>query len=296
MENLTATSGNVYADDLLRLALDVGEGMLKNGGEISRVEDTIERICRAYGAVHVEVFTIISVIHASVRMEDDSYSSQMRRVKSTGMNFSLLEDLNSLSREVCRACPDFSHFEEKLRSLKQKKYGSRLVAMLAWAFAASSFAVFFGGGVWEGLWAALAGVAMFCIDTYAPKRVNAIAKNVLSSFVAAVLASISVLLHGGGEGSVIVMGSLMILVPGVSIGIAMRDIFCGDLLSGMLKLLQACLAALMLALPAVSMVEVISKRSFWNSRTVAPVSSRRAMQVVYRVSRKLSEMRFSAPP
>ena len=72
MEILAGNSGNVYADDLLRLALDVGEGMLKNGGEISRVEDTIERICRAYGAVHVEVFTIISVIHASVRMADDS--------------------------------------------------------------------------------------------------------------------------------------------------------------------------------------------------------------------------------
>lgn len=247
MENLTVNCGEIYADDLLRLALDVGEGMLKNGAEISRVEDTVERICRAYGAVHVEVFTIISVIHASVRMVDDSYSSQMRRVKSTGMNFSLLEDLNSLSREVCRDLPDFSYFEEKLRALKQKKYGSNLIAMLAWALAAASFAVFFGGGVWEGLWAALAGVAMFCIDTYAPKRVNAIAKNVLSSFVAAVVAALSVLLHGGGEGSVIVMGSLMLLVPGVSIGIAMRDIFCGDLLSGMLKLLQACLAALMLA-------------------------------------------------
>lgn len=246
MEILAGNSGNVYADDLLRLALDVGEGMLKNGGEISRVEDTIERICRAYGAVHVEVFTIISVIHASVRMADDSYSSQMRRVKSTGMNFSLLEELNSLSREVCHDLPDFSYFDEKVRALKQKKYVSNMVLMLAWAFGAASFAVFFGGGVWEGFWAALAGVAMFCIDTYSSKRMNSIAKNVLSSFVAALVAAVSVLLRGG-EGSVIVMGSLMLLVPGVSIGIAMRDIFCGDLLSGMLKLLQACLAALMLA-------------------------------------------------
>lgn len=39
------------AETVLRLALDVGEGMLKNGGEVSRVENTIERICRAWGAV-----------------------------------------------------------------------------------------------------------------------------------------------------------------------------------------------------------------------------------------------------
>ncbi len=246
MENLTTTNTGIYADDLLRLALDVGEGMLKNGGEVSRVEDTIERICRAYGAVHVEVFTIISLIHASVRMSDDSYSSQMRRVKSTGMNFTLLEELNSLSREVCRDVPSLDYFDERLHALKQKKHGSSVVSLLAWALAAASFAVFFGGGIWDGLWAALAGVAMFCIDTYAPRRVNAIAKNVLSSFVAAIVAAISVLLRGG-EGSVIVMGSLMLLVPGVSIGTAMRDIFCGDLLAGILKLLQACLSALMLA-------------------------------------------------
>lgn len=240
------TTKEQYADDLLRLALDVGEGMLKNGGEISRVEDTIERICHAYGAVHVEVFTIISVIHASVRMDDDTYSLQMRRVKSTGMNFTLLEELNSLSREVCREVPSLTYFDERLHAIKQKKYSSSLVSALAWALAAASFAVFFGGGVWEGLWAALAGVAMFGIDTYAPRRVNAIAKNVVSSFMAALVAAVSVLLRGG-EGSVIVMGSLMLLVPGVSIGTAMRDIFCGDLLAGMLKLLQACLSALMLA-------------------------------------------------
>ena len=53
---------DIYAEYLLCLALDVGEGMLKNGGEISRVEDTIERICKAYGAAHVEVFSIISFI------------------------------------------------------------------------------------------------------------------------------------------------------------------------------------------------------------------------------------------
>ena len=37
-----------FAQYLLCLALDVGEGILKNGGEVSRVEDTIERICYAY--------------------------------------------------------------------------------------------------------------------------------------------------------------------------------------------------------------------------------------------------------
>lgn len=234
------------ADNLLRLALDVGEGMLKNGGEISRVEDTVERICRAYGAIHVEVFTIISVINATVQLKDGSRSSQMRRVKSTGMNMGALESLNSLSREVCRDVPSLDYFDLRLHEIKKAKVYPPVVIMLAWAVVAASFAVFFGGGVLEGIAAALAGIAMFLIDTYAPKRMNTIAKHVLSSFAATVLGCLLISFLDG-DGSVVIMGSMMLLVPGVAIGTAMRDIFCGDILAGTLKLLQSCLSALMLA-------------------------------------------------
>ena len=109
-----------FADYLLCLALDVGEGMLKNGGDVNRVEDTIERICRAYGAEHVEVFTIISVINAAIRMPDGSYSSQLRRVKSTANNLGRLERLNALSREICREKPELEEFENKLHRLKTR--------------------------------------------------------------------------------------------------------------------------------------------------------------------------------
>ena len=82
------------AEYLLCLALDIGEGMLKCGAEIHRVEDTIERVCKAYGALHVEIFAIPSVMIGAVRLADGEYSSQVRRVKKGGNNLSLLERLN----------------------------------------------------------------------------------------------------------------------------------------------------------------------------------------------------------
>ena len=74
-----------YANYLLCLSLDVGEELLKSGAEVNRVEDTIDRICHAYGALHVEVFAINSLIMASVRLADQSYSSQIRRVYASSM-------------------------------------------------------------------------------------------------------------------------------------------------------------------------------------------------------------------
>jgi uncharacterized membrane protein YjjP (DUF1212 family) len=90
-----------YADIVLCTALDVGEHLLKNGAEVSRVEDTIERICFAYGAAHVESFSITTLIVASVRMQDGTFSEQMRHVKNSAMNLYRVEMLNNISRQIC---------------------------------------------------------------------------------------------------------------------------------------------------------------------------------------------------
>ena len=47
---------------LLSAALDLGEQMLICGGEVNRVEDTICRLCKAYGAKKVDVFSITTCI------------------------------------------------------------------------------------------------------------------------------------------------------------------------------------------------------------------------------------------
>ena len=236
-----------FVEYMLCLALDVGEGMLKNGAEISRVEDTIERICRAYGAEHVEVFTIVSVINAAVRMPDGVYSSQMRRVKATTMNLYKLEELNNISRQVCATTPALEEFDERIKTLKSKTVYPVWLQIISFAVAAGAFAVFFGGGVIDTLIAMLSGALMFCIENYTSRRLNGIAKTVLSSFAVSLISGLSVILGFGSNGGAIIMGALMLLVPGVAIGLAMRDVFCGDILSGTLKLLQACLTALMIA-------------------------------------------------
>ena len=56
------------AGSILSIALDVGTEILRTGGEIHRVEDTLTRICRAYGAEEVQAFSIPSLVAATIRM------------------------------------------------------------------------------------------------------------------------------------------------------------------------------------------------------------------------------------
>lgn len=247
MQNQEIELNSKNTEYLLCLALDIGEGMLKNGAEVSRVEDTIERICKAYGAVHVEVFSIISYIHAALRMPDGSYSSQLRRVRSTGTNLSTLERLNSLSREICRTTPPLAEFDKKIHELKKQQGYPVWFRILASALAVGSFCVFFGGSIIDALIAAFAGVGISILDIYAPKRVNALAKTVLSAFLASMITALAVLMDIGANPDFIIIGAIMLLVQGLAFGTALRDLLCGDLLTGILKTLQAMLGALMIA-------------------------------------------------
>ena len=52
--------------ELMNCLLDMGQLLLECGAEISRVEDTLSRMARAYGCEHVEVFVITSFISLSV--------------------------------------------------------------------------------------------------------------------------------------------------------------------------------------------------------------------------------------
>ena len=222
--------------------------MLKNGGDVNRVEDTIERICRAYGAEHVEVFTIISVINAAIRMPDGSYSSQLRRVKATSNNLGKLERLNALSREICREKPELEEFDAKLHHLKTTpEYPSKLIILIS-GIAAGTFTMLFGGGFTDAITAMIIGVVISLVDTRFKDKLNIMARVLLSTFVATILSGIAVSwLHIAESHDTIMSGVIMLLVPGMAFGTAMRDLFYGDLIAGALKTLQAVLTSLMIA-------------------------------------------------
>ncbi len=288
---------NNFAEYMLCLALDVGEGMLKNGGDVNRVEDTIERICRAYGAEHVEVFTIISVINAAVRMPDGSYSSQLRRVKNTSNNLGKLERLNALSREICRERPELSEFDRRLHELKKNPEYSTAAIIGISGLAAGTFTLLFGGGFADAAVAMLIGIIVSLIEFNFKDKFNIMGRVVLSTFIATIISGLAVKwIPVVTSHDTIMSGVIMLLVPGMAFGTAMRDLFYGDLLAGALKTLQAVLTSLMIAFGYVLAMNVFaggvsSEEPDWGSWLVvkdfvtAFIASV-AFAIIFRVNKK----------
>lgn len=238
----------VSADELLRTALDVAEHTLRCGGDVRRVEETVIRICKAFGAAHTESFTITSVIVASVWMPDGSHSQQMRRVYGYSNNLSSFETYNSISRALCAGTMTLAEAREAVKEARHKKPYPSFVYYLGAILAAGGFSIFFGGSLSDGIAAALCGILITFLNRYLDNGASQIAGTVLGSFVAGVAAIFLVNLGVGSNVEKVMIGAIMLLIPGVAFSISLQDLFGGDVLSGTLRFIQAILLALSIAL------------------------------------------------
>ena len=135
----------------LHVFLDIGDALLSSGAEIFRVEDTLNRMGYACGATQMNVFVITSSIVITMEFPEENVRTQTRRIRKTGGNdFEKLEKLNNLSRQFCQnpMSPEelrkvFDQIDKVVPTQTGKLAGSILAAF--------SFALFYGGNLWDAL-------------------------------------------------------------------------------------------------------------------------------------------------
>ena len=236
------------AGSILSIALDVAAEILRSGGEIHRVEDTVTRICRAYGAEIVDVFAITSLITAEVRMPDGSYATMNRRVPVTYNHLARLEALNALSRTICKKPISADEVKSRLDVIRLYRPVPEWLCYVGGMLATGGFAVFFGGTVLDGLAAACIAFFLTLFARLRPIRINSMVKSLISSFAAGVMSVACVHMGFGHNVDKIIIGTIMLEIPGLSFGNALRDLLWGDTLAGTMRFIQAILQTLMIAL------------------------------------------------
>ncbi len=236
---------------LLDLAGDLGFALLKSGGEIYRVEESIRRIFLAYGRDTGDAFVIPSVIIVSFTTPQGRSYTKMLRVRGQTVDLEQVDRLNSLCRKICLHPMTPEQIRQELERIQQlPRYN------LSWRIAAYAMVAFFFTLLFEGSWgdavvAGVCGVAT-CIACGQMNRfhTNPFFVNTIASALIAAMALSSVALGMGAHYDRIIIGALMNLVPGVMITNFMRDIIAGDLLAGLIKLTESLLVATAIALGA----------------------------------------------
>ena len=237
--------------------LNLGEIMLKSGGEVYRVEDTITRLAKAYGANNTHVFCIPSNIVLTITINDTEITHS-RRVMSVETNLELLDRMNDLARTICRETPDAAEFARLIKEKSNIYHYNHLQKIATYAIVSFSFAVFFGGSWMDACASAVTGVAIYFAGLLA-RRIggNIVFQDIFCAGFSALLAVIFTRLGFGHDADKIIIGNVMLLIPGVELVNGMRDFITGDIQAGIMHIAEALFLAIAIAVGAAGVLTLM---------------------------------------
>ena len=90
-----------YTKEILTLAVEIGDCMLRNGAEIYRVEDTVVHILSSYEVEEFDVYVLSNGIFASANENKEDACSIVRHVPLGAVNLAKISALNQLARDIC---------------------------------------------------------------------------------------------------------------------------------------------------------------------------------------------------
>ena len=129
--------------------------------------------------------------------------------------------------------------------IKDKKNQSKLERVIPGTIASMAFSMILGGGVAELIATGIASFFMLLIiEKIKEYKLTFFINTFAGGFLATLFAYITILLNISNDLDTIVIASIMVLVPGVSITNAMRDTLSGDFVSGITRLTEASVIAL----------------------------------------------------
>lgn len=234
--------------EILTLAVEIGDTLLRNGGEIYRVEDTLLHILEAYDMDNFDVYVLSNGIFASANEDRDDACSIIRHVPLGAVHLGKITAINQLSREICAGDCDVKSAWARLDECKNLPSPKPPVLTFFCGLGCACYCYIFGGSLLDSLCAFLLGaVLQIFLIKERKRKASKFMTNIIGS--ALVTAGSLLFLNFGLPvlQDKIVIGDIMPLVPGIALTTSIRDLFNGDYLSGAIHLLDALLTAICIA-------------------------------------------------
>lgn len=247
---------------LLELATTLGYRLAMTGAETFRIEESILRILKTYG-LEAEAFAIPNCLTVSIITKEGEPMTRMRRIGNHGNDLDAVERYNNLSRRICAEKPEPQTAMQWLEQTDADltHYSVELKA-LGYFLGSFGFAIVFGGTLVDAIWAGICGLIVMAIDFIMDNlHATPFFRTITSAFFSA-LAAYAIhalgLMHNADAS---IIGTLMLLVPGLLFTNAMRDIMYGDTNSGLHRIVQVLLIAVAIALGTGGALQIITNIS-----------------------------------
>ncbi|MBQ3558846.1 MAG: threonine/serine exporter family protein [Agathobacter sp.] len=234
--------------EVLSLAVEIADVMLRNGGEIYRIEDTVIHILKAYEVENFDVYVLSNGIFASANEDKEDACSMIRHVPLGSVNLSKIAYLNQLTRDLCTHKCTIVEAWERVKEAKNLPNYSNKIQNFFCGLGSACYTFIFGGGIIDFGFSFLIGLLEQMVLNYmSAHKISRFLRNV---FASAFVSTCSILVLQTGLPVLqdkIIIGAIMPLVPGITFTTSIRDFHNGDYLSGTIHLIDALLTALCIA-------------------------------------------------
>lgn len=241
--------------NVLLLVSLVGEILLKNGAETYRVEETVRKIGAVYDFVKTEVFALPTGLFISLEDKDGQSWTRIKRIKHQTTDLQKVSMVNNLSRQITAGQISTNQALMEIRRINnhQDSY-SAVISYLSAGVGSLTFSYLVYGLRLELI---PAFIGALVLETWMRRNnINNFVAEVVSGLIAATVGIVSNYFYPVLDYNLIILGIIIILVPGVSITNAARDIIAGDSLSGIVRGMNALLTALAIALGVASILGI----------------------------------------
>lgn len=240
------------SDLVMDTCLLAGAIILKNGGETYRTEETMARIAEAAGMDDVNSSATPTSIMLSFRCKGQDHTRMVRTPMRT-INLNKITLVNDVSRKFVGGSITLNEAYMTLREIDQKKpIYPKWMQHTAAALSSGSFAMLTGGSWFDLVPSALAGLIVNLSLEYLEQFVR---MKFFTEFSAALLgglfAFLAVTLFPELHISIIIIGAMLPLFPGIAITNSLRDLLAGDLVAGVSRGVEAMLTAISVAVATV---------------------------------------------
>ena len=234
---------------LLEAATTLGYRLAMSGAETFRVEETIIRVLRTYG-YQAEAFAIPNCLIVSIITETGKPMTRMRRIGPHGNNLDAVEQYANLSRRICAEAPTPEGIMDLLQEVEDNRRSYSLFMQAVCYFVSSfGFCFTFRGTFADSIGAGFCGLIVLAVEKLMDRLHSTLFfRTIIAAFC---MAFFAYYLQGTGlvqNSDATIIGTLMLLVPGLLFTNAMRDVMYGDTNSGLNRLVLVLLISVAIAL------------------------------------------------
>lgn len=230
------------AQRVLTTALLAGRIMMEAGSEAYRVEDTMLRIVQSAGYKNSESYVTATGIFLSL---NEGSGAQIQQARRRSTNFEKIAATNQLSRQFVIQEISLDDLYRELRSVDLETQNFKTIyRILAAGIVSAALMLILGGSYYDIYLAIPIGAFGYYISMNFSSMtgmlfVNDLIASMLITMLVVFLDLFALVSNFDG----LIIGCIMPLVPGLSLTAAMRDLFSGHLLTGMVRTAEAVLTS-----------------------------------------------------